>query len=174
MEWEQRGGEGRKVGDRRRREQEPCKAPVQRFKVKMRPGCFNSGISTFVPQKKLLLRVGVEGLFPVEAVRAARSQDRGTWLGSLPKRASGTIWMHQMEKCGLDSGAQWWGRGTWGVSPYPLPRVQMLVQVTSVIGSMVAREKRPISAPIICVTLGGPLSSLRASVSSSGKWSQYP
>lgn len=88
--------------------------------MRMRPGWFNPGISAIPPKEAALDFSNVsccleggggEGLSRMEAVRAAGSQERGTWLGRLPRRASRTIWMHQGETFGLESRGKWWRCG---------------------------------------------------------------
>ena len=63
---------------------------------------------------------------PLEAVRAAGSQERGTWLGNIPRKEpfGGTRGSRVVQKAGQSGGGGGGGRGALGPHLYPLPRVQ--------------------------------------------------
>lgn len=110
--------------------------------ARVQPGWFNPGSSTCPPIEKQLWislvcpagwTVGVERACHGWRLRAAASQEKGTWLGKLPRRALRSIRMYQAEMFGLESRTGWlWGggRGALGPHPYPLPRVQTNPSVT--------------------------------------------
>lgn len=87
---------------------------------------------------------------------AAGSQERGTWLGSLPRRASRAIWRHQVESLGLGSRAQRQGglRGALRPIFIPCPGPKCLWSRFCV----AERNKRLPSAPYLHVILGESLS----------------
>lgn len=181
---EGREGEGRKVvgqGEGRAK-QSPCtkihgedeSRLVQPRDLNPSPSKKRLWISSVCPAG---WRVGVERPCPGWRRRAAASQEKGTWVGRLPRGALRTIWTHQVETFGLESRTKWWlwsggGGELWDRYSSPLLRVQILVTLLCRAVWWKEAKDLPLS-PFVCVTLVVSFSSLSSSVFSPGKCRPY-